>query len=72
MIKVDLPVGTKFYVDGDLLTVKKYDIFDCDPTPCGKCYFFKVGEICSCQLFCSETNRRDGVDVIFKKVEEKQ
>lgn len=72
MIKVDLPIGTLFYVDGDLLTVKKLGLFDCNPTPCSKCYFFKVGRICTCMLSCTDTNRRDGVDVIFKKVEEKQ
>lgn len=72
MIKVDLPVGTMFYVDGDLLTVKESEDFGCAYAPCSDCYFFKVGKICSSPLSCTDTYRKDGIDVIFNKVEEKQ
>lgn len=72
MKKVDLPVGTKFYVDGVLLTVKEGQKYGVLYAPCDGCYFYKAGIVCSCQLSCAETNRRDRVDVVFKKVEEKQ
>lgn len=72
MFIVDLPVGTKFYVDGNLLAVEVCEDIDCVPTPCGKCYFFKVGKLCSSVLSCVSSYREDGNDVIFKKVEEKQ
>lgn len=75
MNKVDLPVGTQFYVDGDLLIVKECETSEFDPQPCHGCYFFEndtsiiCGEDFSLSCVCSD--RKDRSSVIFSKVEEK-
>lgn len=76
MNKVDLLVGTKFYVGDDLLVVEECEQSNCDPPSCDGCHFFNNDTTVTCgddfSLSCVCGDRHDRKPVIFKKVEEKQ
>ncbi|MDH6309794.1 hypothetical protein M2451_002022 [Dysgonomonas sp. PFB1-18] len=60
MSKIELPIDTRFKVDGVELIVTNISESCCD------CYFY---DCFSCRLYnCSEHYRSDNESVIFKKV----
>ena len=63
MSEIDLKAGTRFEVEGN-----KFRVVTNNSIPCTGCAFYGNKELCESVLECRSVCRRDGKNVIAKKI----
>lgn len=68
LLFIEFPVGSKIKLEGKTVL----EIVECEDYryPCRNCVFFRT-EACQNSLLCCASDRKDGLEVYFKRVEEK-